>query len=222
MEAHVAAMINGQAADRLWFLEHPPTYTAGTSATETGIKNVVPAEAMTSKDPGDPGFRRGDTVGAGGGPIPSIPLYESGRGGQHTYHGPGQRVVYAMLTLNGLYPTPDIRRYVHDLEEWIIRALADLGVVGERRPGRIGIWVVKPDGTEAKIAALGIRVRRGVAFHGLAINVNPNLTHFDGIIPCGISDYGVTSLADLGNSATMADLDRSLTAQFYNVFARAA
>lgn len=199
MEAHVDAMINGNAPDRLWFLEHPPTYTAGTSATEAGIKSLsLPL--------------------LGGGDAHAIPLYESGRGGQHTYHGPGQRVVYVMLTLNRLYPTPDIRRYVYDLEEWIIRALADLGVVGERREGRIGIWVVKPDGREAKIAALGIRVRRGVAFHGLSINVNPDLTHFDGIVPCGISDYGVTSLADLVNSATMADLDQSLITQFYNVF----
>jgi lipoyl(octanoyl) transferase len=127
-------------------------------------------------------------------------------------------VAYVMLDLQRYYPVPDVRRFVYDLEEWIIRSLATIGIAGERRAGRIGIWVVLPNQSEAKVAALGIRIRRGVTFHGIAINVNPNLAHYDGIIPCGITEYGVTSLEKLGNSATMENLDQALKAQFYNIF----
>jgi lipoyl(octanoyl) transferase len=213
MEARVAQIIEGKAHDQIWFLEHPPTYTAGTSAKvgglkAEGLKNVAPANAGVSLD-GDPGLRRDDT---------NIPLYETGRGGEHTYHGPGQLVVYPLLTLKNYYPDLDLRRYVHDLEEWIIRTLAAFGVVGERRAGRIGIWVVDPAGQEAKIAAIGIRVRRGVAFHGLSININPNLIHYDSIVPCGIQEFGVTSLAALGMSVTRAQVEEALRTQFSVVF----
>jgi lipoyl(octanoyl) transferase len=144
-------------------------------------------------------------------------VFDAGRGGQYTYHGPGQRVAYLMLDLQRR--KPDLRRYIRQLEEWVIRALARFDVRGERRPDRIGIWVVKPGGQEAKIAAIGVRVRRWVTYHGVAINVDPDLEHFDGIVPCGISGFGVTSLADLGLTATMPELDAALMAAFEEVFA---
>ncbi len=218
MEAQVAAIADGVGSERVWLLEHPPIYTAGTSSTPEGLRakvgTVAPAQAGAPASYGrqrsrDFSLRRDDT----------IPIYETGRGGKYTYHGPGQRVAYVMLKLRRLYPEIDLRRFVCDLEQWIINSLQTFDIKGERREGRIGIWVVDPNTeVEAKIAALGIRVRRGVAFHGISINVNPDLTHFDGIIPCGITEYGVTSFEKLGVAASMADLDQALTAQFYNVF----
>jgi lipoyl(octanoyl) transferase len=188
MEAHVTDMIAGQAAGQVWLLEHPPTYTAGTSAKADDLH------------------------------VARFPVYQTGRGGQYTYHGPGQRVAYVMLDLRDQYDQPDVRRYVHDLEQWIINALGDLGVTGQRVPGRVGIWVDNGGGGLDKIAALGVRVRRGVAFHGVAVNVNPDLSHYTGIVPCGIADAGVTSLERLGNTAAMADLDAALKRHFIAIF----
>jgi lipoyl(octanoyl) transferase len=187
MEERVAAIRAGDASELVWLLEHPPLYTAGTSARLQDL--LAP--------------RR-------------FPVFDAGRGGQYTYHGPGQRVAYLMLDLQRR--KPDLRRYTWQLEEWIIRALAHLNVHGERREGRIGIWVVKPGGHEAKIAALGVRVRRWVTYHGVAINLDPDLEHFAGIVPCGISGFGVTSLAGLGLTTTMAELDGALRATFEEVF----
>jgi lipoyl(octanoyl) transferase len=192
MEAHVAAMQAGAAGERIWLLEHPPLYTAGTSARETDLLQ--------------PGL---------------FPVYRSGRGGQYTYHGPGQRVAYAMLDLRPR--GADLRRYVYDLEEWVIRALARFDVRGERRPGRIGIWVERGGGREDKIAAIGVRVRRWIAFHGIAVNLDPDLGHFQGIVPCGIasgpdSRFGVTSLHGLGILVSQAELDMALKGAFAEVF----
>ncbi|MGH6919042.1 MAG: lipoyl(octanoyl) transferase LipB [Geminicoccaceae bacterium] len=187
MEERVAAIRAGTASELVWLLEHPPLYTAGTSARVQDL--LAP--------------RR-------------FPVFDAGRGGQYTYHGPGQRVAYLMLDLQ--QRKPDLRRYVWQLEEWMIRTLALLDVHGERRPDRIGIWVVKPSGQEAKIAAIGVRVRRWVTYHGVAINLDPDLEHFAGIVPCGISNFGVTSLADLGLATTMQDLDAALVATFEDVF----
>jgi len=188
MEARIAAIRDGTAAERVWLLEHPPLYTAGTSAR--------PADLL------DPG---------------RFPVHATGRGGQYTYHGPGQRVAYVMLDLKRR--RSDLRAYVCDLEAWIIDALARFGIVGERRAGRVGIWVPTPGG-EAKIAAIGVRVRRWVSYHGIAVNLDPDLSHFDGIVPCGIAEHGVTSIAALGHRATMADLDAALRASFETVFDR--
>ena len=193
METHVAAMAEardaGQAApEEVWLLEHPPLYTAGTSAKATDL-----IEAR-------------------------FPVHATGRGGQYTYHGPGQRVAYAMLDLKTRYGTPDVRRYVCELERWLIQTLAEFGVKGERREGRVGIWVQHADGREDKIAALGIRVRRWISFHGVALNVNPDLSHFGGIVPCGITAHGVTSLAALSIPATMQQVDAALKRQFEDVF----
>ena len=178
-------------AELVWLLEHPPLYTAGTSAK---TEELIDAR---------------------------FPVHHVGRGGQFTYHGPGQRVVYAMLDLNRR--KPDVRAYVATLEEWIIRTLASFNVRGERREDRIGVWVRREDkgkGLEDKIAAIGIRVRRWITLHGIAINVEPDLTHFAGIVPCGVSErrYGVTSLADLGITATMADVDVALRREFEALF----
>jgi lipoyl(octanoyl) transferase len=191
MEERVAAIRAGAARELVWLLEHPPLYTAGTSARVQDL--LAP--------------RR-------------FPVFDAGRGGQYTYHGPGQRVAYVMLDLQRR--KPDLRRYIWQLEEWIIRALAQFNVRGERRAGRIGIWVVRPRGQEAKIAALGVRVRRWVTYHGVAINLDPDLEHFGGIVPCGISGFGVTSLADLGLTTTMAELDAALLATFDEVFGASA
>jgi lipoyl(octanoyl) transferase len=185
MEARAAAIAEDTASELVWLVEHPPIYTAGTSA------------------------RAEDLLDA------RFPVFKTGRGGQFTYHGPGQRVGYVMLNLRSR--GGDVRRYVHDLEEWLIRALARFDVKGERREGRVGIWVVR-GAREDKIAALGVRVRRWVAFHGVALNVAPDLTHFGGIVPCGIRGFGVTSLADLGVAATMAEADVALKAAFEEVF----
>ena len=188
MEKRVAEIKNGTAKEVVWLLEHPPIYTAGTSANTSDL--LEPQR---------------------------FPVYEAGRGGQYTYHGPGQRVAYTMIDLKKR--GDDVRQYVCDLEEWIIRSLARLHVTAERRDGRIGIWVSRDDGSEDKIAALGVRVRRWVTFHGISINVTPDLSHFSGIVPCGINEHGITSLADLGNSASMADLDQHLRTSFEEVFA---
>ena len=189
MEAHVAAMAAGEAGERIWLLEHPPLYTAGTSAKDGDLT--------------DPG---------------RFPVHRTGRGGQFTYHGPGQRVAYVMLDLKRR--KPDVRWLVDGLEDWVIRALADFSVRGERRPGRVGIWVDRGGGREDKIAAIGVRLRRWISYHGIAINVEPDLSHFAGIVPCGISnpEFGVTSLVDLGLPVTMDDLDAALRRHFQAVF----
>ena len=191
MEQRVAAIRAGTAPEEVWLLEHPPLYTAGTTAKE--------ADLLTPN---------------------VLPVYRSGRGGQFTYHGPGQRIGYVMLDLAAR--GGDVRRYVHDLEEWIIRTLARFDVTGERREGRIGIWVER-DGREDKIAALGIRVRHGVTFHGIAVNRDPDLAHFNGIVPCGIHEtaaqpFGVTSLAKLGRDVPREQLDAALREEFGRVF----
>ncbi len=183
MEERVAQIHAGSAGTCVWLLEHPSLYTAGTSAKAADLLEA------------------------------RFPVYETGRGGQYTYHGPGQRVAYVMMKL----PEPDLKKYIHNLEEWVIRALAELGVRGERREGRVGIWV-QHRGGEAKIAACGVRVRHWVAFHGVSINVEPELGHFTGIVPCGIADHGVTSLRELGLSATMEDLDKSLIKTWPEIF----
>lgn len=187
MEARAAAVAVGDAREQVWLLEHPALYTAGTSAN--------------SADLVDPD---------------RFPVFAAGRGGQYTYHGPGQRVAYLMLDLRTR--GRDVRCFVSGVEQLVIETLAEFGVVSERRAGRIGVWVVKPDGSEAKIAAIGIRIRRWVSFHGLSINVAPDLSHFSGIVPCGITDYGVTSLADLGVNVSMADMDAALARNFVRLF----
>jgi lipoyl(octanoyl) transferase len=192
MESRVAAIRAGKARELIWLLEHPPLYTAGTSAS-----------------PGD--LLQPDR----------FPVHRTGRGGQYTYHGPGQRVGYVLLDLKK--HGTDVRRFVWSLEEWIIRALASFNVTGERRTGRVGIWVPRKDaGREDKIAAIGVRIRRWVSYHGIAINVDPDLSHFEGIIPCGITEHGVTSLVDLGLPVTMTDLDVALWESFPAAFSRSA
>lgn len=186
MEERVAGIRAGDAEECVWFLEHPPLYTAGTSAKDADLLDA------------------------------RFPVFKTGRGGEHTYHGPGQRVAYVILDLKKRQQVPDIKHYVWQLEEWIIRTLAHFGVTGERREGRVGIWV-ETDGTEKKIAAIGVRVRHWVTYHGIAINAEPDLSHFSGIVPCGISDYGVTSLKELKINDT-SDLDRILRETFLEVF----
>jgi lipoyl(octanoyl) transferase len=183
MEARVQALHEGHGAELVWLLEHPPLVTAGTSAR--------PADLL------DP---------------TRFPVHQTGRGGKFTYHGPGQRVAYAVLDLKRR--RQDLRWYVHSLEEWVIRTLADFGIEGLRRDGRIGIWVVMPDGSERKIGAIGVRVRRWIAYHGIALNVAPELGHFQAIVPCGIAEFGVTSLAELGIEVSMDAVDRALAARF--------
>ena len=196
MEGRVAEIAAGTAPEAIWLLEHPALYTAGTSA-----------DAADLIDPG------------------RFPVHVAGRGGQYTYHGPGQRVVYVMLDLNRR--GRDVRRFVCALENWVIASLAEFNVHGGRRAGRVGVWVSRPDrpsnpdGTphEAKIAAIGVKLRRWVSFHGISINVEPDLGHFSGIVPCGIADHGVTSLVDLGLPVGMADLDAALIRCFPKAFA---
>jgi lipoyl(octanoyl) transferase len=183
MEARVQALHEGRSGELVWLLEHPPLLTAGTSAR--------PADLL------DP---------------TRFPVHQAGRGGKFTYHGPGQRVAYAVLDLKRR--RQDLRWYVHSLEEWVIRTLADFGIEGLRRDGRIGIWVVMPDGSERKIGAIGVRVRRWIAYHGIALNVAPELGHFQAIVPCGIAEFGVTSLAELGVEVSMAAVDRALAERF--------
>jgi lipoyl(octanoyl) transferase len=187
MEQRVADIASGAAPETVWLLEHPPLYTAGTSSH---------AEDLLTPN--------------------RFPVYDTGRGGQYTYHGPGQRVAYVMLDLN--QRGRDLRRYITGLEQWIIDTLAAFNVKGERRQGRVGIWIDRGNGREDKIAAIGVRVRRWISFHGIAINVEPVLEHFSGIVPCGISSHGVTSLTDLGLPVTMADLDVALRQTFDGVF----
>ncbi len=191
MGARAAAIADGRAPELVWLIEHPPLYTAGTSAR--------PEELIEAR----------------------FPVHNTGRGGQFTYHGPGQRIAYVMLDLKRR--VPDVRRFVVTLEEWIIRTLASFGIDGGRREERIGVWVRRPDkgaGHEDKIAAIGIRVQRWVTLHGIALNVAPELAHFSGIVPCGVSDarYGVTSLADLGVDASMAEVDAALRREFETLF----
>jgi lipoyl(octanoyl) transferase len=190
METRVARILDGTAPEQVWLLEHPPLYTAGTSALSSDL--LTPDR---------------------------FPVFRTGRGGQFTYHGPGQRVAYVMLDLNRR--TADVRAFVQALEEWIIRTIGTFGIAGERRPGMIGVWVRRPEkgpGVEEKIAAVGIRLRRWVSFHGIALNVAPDLSHFAGIVPCGIRDRGVTSLADHGVNALMEEVDRVLRHEFEAVF----
>lgn len=195
METRAAEIREGRADEMVWLVEHPPLYTAGTSAK---------AEDLIEPD--------------------RFPVFSAGRGGEHTYHGPGQRVAYVMLDLKRR--REDVRAFVAALEEWIIRTLARFNVKGERREDRVGVWVIRPDrpplpgglAAEDKIAAIGIRLRRWVSFHGIAINVEPELSHFSGIVPCGITGYGVTSLVDLGLPVTMADVDIAMKGAFAEVF----
>lgn len=187
MEAWVAAIREGTAPEMIWLLEHPPLYTAGTSAKASDLL------------------------------APRFPVFETGRGGEYTYHGPGQRVGYVMLDLKKRQRVPDIKLYVWQLEEWIIRALSEFGIRGERRAGRVGIWVAH-DGTESKIAALGVRIRHWVTYHGISINLDPDLGHFQGIVPCGIREFGVTSCHDLGVKISMNDLDAALLKHREGVF----
>jgi lipoyl(octanoyl) transferase len=192
MEARAEAIAAGRAAERVWLVEHPPLYTAGTSAKDRDLLDA------------------------------RFPVHRTGRGGEFTYHGPGQRVAYVMLDLKRR--RPDVRAFVGSLEFWLIDALAALGVTGETRGTRVGVWVARPDkpggpdgaGAEDKIAAIGVRIRRWVSFHGVALNVAPELSHFSGIVPCGIAEahYGVTSLRDLGSPAAMGDVDAALRAAF--------
>ncbi len=181
MQQRVVGIADGSTSEQLWLVEHPPLYTAGTSAKATDLLDT------------------------------RFPVHDTGRGGQYTYHGHGQRVVYVMLNLKQRYApnVPDIRHFVRTLEQWIIDTLAEFGIKGERREGRVGIWVAH-DGTESKIAALGVRISRGVSYHGIAINVSPDLSHYSGIIPCGISQYGVTSMKALGAKATLTEIDHTL------------
>jgi len=192
MEARVAGIRAGTAGEAVWLVEHPPSYTAGTSATPDGLLDG------------------------------RFPTYAAGRGGQWTYHGPGQRTAYVMLDLarpHGTVPARDVRAYVHGLEEWVIRALDRFNVRGERRAGRVGIWVAdRARGTEAKIGAIGVRVSRWVSWHGIALNVEPDLLHFGGIVPCGIAGHGVTSLHALGITATMEEADAALIGAWAEIF----
>ncbi|MFZ1726046.1 MAG: lipoyl(octanoyl) transferase LipB [Albidovulum sp.] len=195
MEDRVAAIGASREPELIWMLEHPPLYTAGTSA------------------------KRQDLIDPD-----RFPVFEARRGGQYTYHGPGQRVVYVMLDLNRR--GRDVRAFVTNLEAWIIATLAEFGVKGERREGRVGVWVVRPDKTsdrstgmrEDKIAAIGVKIRKWISFHGISINITPDLSHFDSIVPCGIQGHGVTSLADLGLAASLADVDEALSKTFSTVF----
>ncbi|MEZ0223929.1 MAG: lipoyl(octanoyl) transferase LipB [Alphaproteobacteria bacterium] len=191
MEAKVGMIRDKGDNDYVWLLEHPPVYTSGTSADPKDLLQ------------------------------PRFPVHAAGRGGQYTYHGPGQRVAYVMLDLQKR--TPDLKAYIWQLEEWAIETLKTFDVQGERREGRIGIWLDmknygRPKGTESKIAAIGVRVKKWVSYHGIAINVNPDLSHYAGIVPCGLTGYGVTSLADLGIKVPMQDMDRALKASWEKVF----
>jgi lipoyl(octanoyl) transferase len=197
MEKSVTDLIAGTGTEKVWLLEHPSLYTAGTSAD---VSDLVDPERF--------------------------PVFTSQRGGQYTYHGPGQRIAYAMLDLNER--GKDVREYVWKLEEWVIQTLAEFGVKGERRDGRVGVWVVRKDKPltttgqprEDKIAAIGVRLRKWISFHGIAINVEPDLEHYSGIVPCGIAEHGVTSLVDLGLAVTTTDVDMALMKTFQQVFGK--
>jgi lipoyl(octanoyl) transferase len=187
MERRVADIHAGTAKELIWFLEHPALYTAGTSANK---------DDLLSPD--------------------RFPVYNVGRGGQYTYHGPGQRVVYVMLNLTKR--GRDVRKYVTNLEQWVINSLSEFGIIGERREGRVGVWVVRENGKEEKVAAIGVRVRKWVTFHGICINVNPDLSHYTGIVPCGINAHGVTSLHGLGLDTRMAEMDKVLKSEWVKIF----
>lgn len=194
MEEKVAAISAGDNAEQVWLVEHPPLYTAGTSADDSDLLDAD-----------------------------KFPVFRTGRGGEFTYHGPGQRVGYVMMDLNGR--GRDVRKFVRDLEEWMIATLATFGVVGERREGRVGIWVDRGrhgglPGTEDKVAAIGVRLRRWVSFHGVSINISPDLSHYDGIVPYRISQHGMTSLRELRITASLADVDSALQSAFETVFGR--
>src|SRR5712691_6113410 len=196
MECRAAAIRDGAVPQLVWLLEHPPLYTAGTSARPDDL--LDPAR---------------------------LPVYRSGRGGQYTYHGPGQRIAYVLLDLNRPelgQNRRDVRVHVWRLEEWMIQTLARFGIRGERRDGRVGVWVAGPDGREDKIAAIGVRVRRWVTYHGVALNIDPDLDHYRGIVPCGVTEHGVTSLARLGVTASMAEVDAALRGTFGQVFIQPA
>lgn len=190
MEQRVSAIRLAQAEELVWLVEHPPLYTKGTSARDADLLDKN-----------------------------RFPIYETGRGGEFTYHGPGQRIAYVMLDLEKR--GKDIRRYVQQLEQWIILTLAQFGIEGFIREGRVGVWVMR-GAQEAKIAAIGIRVRRWVSYHGIAINLNPQLSHFSGIVPCGIREYGVTSLAEMGIDVSMPSLDQALADSFSGIFGQTA
>lgn len=194
MERRAAAIADGSAGELVWLLEHPALYTAGTSAK--------PADLVEAD---------------------RLPVFASGRGGQYTYHGPGQRIAYVMLDLRSR--RPDLRAYVASLEAWLIATLDRFGVTGERREDRVGVWVRRPErgaGAEDKIAAVGVRVRRWVTLHGVSLNVEPELSHYQGIIPCGVRDHGVTSLADLGRVVSMSEVDMALRETFEEIFGATA
>ena len=186
MEARVTGIHEGSETELLWFVEHPPVYTAGTNSNKKDLLNPT-----------------------------RFPVHQVGRGGQYTYHGPGQRVVYIMLNLNKR--GKDVRGFIHNLEQVVINTLTEFGITGERRPGRVGIWVNETE-TEKKIAAIGIRIRHWITFHGISININPNLEHFSGINPCGISEFGVTSLTNLNVNCTIEDFDTALKEHFSKIF----
>ena len=195
METRASAIAEGTAPELVWLLEHPPLYTAGTSAR--------PEQLIEAR----------------------LPVHQAGRGGQFTYHGPGQRIAYVMLDLKRR--GPDVRRFIATLEEWIIRTIAAFGVVGERRQDRIGVWVCRPQlggGREDKIAAIGVRIKHWVTLHGVAVNIDCELSHYDGIVPCGVSDprYGVTSLADLGLAVSLPEFDMALEREFTQMFEASA
>lgn len=188
MEKQALLIAKGEANERIWLLEHPPLYTAGSSANTQDLKHP-------------------DT----------FPVYQTGRGGQYTYHGPGQRIAYVMLNLNKR--KPDVRAFVCALEEWIINTLSELNISAERREERVGVWVARPDlGREDKIAAIGIRVKKWVTLHGISLNVEPDLSHYDGIVPCGIAGHGITSIFDLGQIISLAEVDAILRAEFEKIF----
>jgi lipoyl(octanoyl) transferase len=193
MDERVAAIVSGRADELVWLLEHPPLYTAGTSARAADLLDST-----------------------------RFPVFATGRGGQYTYHGPGQRIAYVMLDLRRR--KPDVRWFVCALEDWLILALQQLGVRAHRSPGRVGIWVgadgAAAPGAERKIAAIGVRVRRWVTFHGISLNVSPDLEHFSGIVPCGLNEYSVTSLAELGVTASLQDVDDALRTSFEPIFSR--
>jgi lipoyl(octanoyl) transferase len=187
MKSRAAAIAAGEAKELVWLLEHPPLYTAGTSANP---------DDLVSPD--------------------KFEVHQTGRGGQYTYHGPGQRVAYAMLDLR--LRGRDVSAFVRGLEQWIIDALGAFDVTAARRVGRVGVWVDREDGTEEKIAAIGVRLKKWVSFHGISVNVDPDLSHFGGIVPCGIREHGVASLASLGRAASMEDVDRALKLGFEAIF----
>ena len=187
MKTHAAAIAAGDARELIWLLEHPPLYTAGTSANPNDL--ITPDR---------------------------FEVHQTGRGGQYTYHGPGQRVAYAMLDLRKR--GRDVSAFVRGLEQWIIDTLAVFDVTAERRCGRVGVWVVREDGREEKIAAIGVRLKKWVSFHGISINVDPDLSHFSGIVPCGIQEHGVASLASLGKDVSLEDLDTALKSCFETIF----